>query len=114
MLGFYAEKAGAMLYAHRCAKVAVHIADFPYCTEVVPVIMDKSTKTKFTNPIIEVVYPDFTLTSCDQLLLICIKLLKAFRCTMKLTIAFLGIRNFCSLGFCCQSAFHAHGGIAFE
>ena len=65
MVGLHAEKAGAVLYVPKCAKVAVHIADFPYCTEDVPAIMDNSTKKKFMNPITHVVYPNYTLTSCD-------------------------------------------------
>ena len=34
MLGFHAEKAvlNVVLNVHKCVEVAVHIADFPYCT----------------------------------------------------------------------------------
>ena len=67
MVGFHAEKAGAVLYVHKCAKVAVHIADSPYCTEEVPAIMDNSTTIKFMKPITQVVYPNYTLTSCDPI-----------------------------------------------
>ena len=65
--GISCRKAGAVLYVHKCAKVAVHIADFPYCTEEVPGIMDNSTKIKYMNPITQVVYTNYTLTSCDPI-----------------------------------------------
>lgn len=67
MIGVHAEKAGAVLYVHKCAKVAVHIADFPYCTEEIPVMLDNSTVIKFMNPITQVVYPNYTLTACDPI-----------------------------------------------
>ena len=65
MVRFNAEKAGALLFTHKNAKVAVHNADFPYCTEEVLVIMDNSTKIKFLNPVTQVVYLNYILKSCD-------------------------------------------------
>ena len=38
MVGIHAEKAGAVFYVHKCAKVEAKIADFPCCTEEVVVI----------------------------------------------------------------------------
>ena len=70
MVGFHAEKAGAVLYVHKCAKIGVRIADFPYCTEEVPVIMENvanTTEIRFMNPITQVVYPNYTLTACDPI-----------------------------------------------
>ena len=67
MVGIHAEKAGAVLYIHKCAKVEARIADFAYCTEEVPVIMKNETTVKFMNPITQVIYPNFTLTSCDPI-----------------------------------------------
>ena len=67
MVGIHAEKSGAVLYVHQCAKVAVRIADFPYCTEEVPVLLGNSSIVKFMNPITQVVYPNYTLTSCDPI-----------------------------------------------
>ena len=67
MIGIHAEKSGAVLYVHKCAKVEAHIADFPYCTEEVPVLLGNDTVIKFMNPITQVVYPNYTLTSCDPI-----------------------------------------------
>ena len=67
MVGVHAEKAGAVLYVHRCAKVAVSLADFPYCTEEVPVLLENTTHIRFMNPITQVVYPNYTLTACDPI-----------------------------------------------
>ena len=67
MIGIHAEKAGAALYVHKCAKVAVKLADFGDCTEEVPVIMEGTTEIRFLNPITQVVYPNFTLAPCDPI-----------------------------------------------
>ena len=65
VVGIHAEKAGAVLYVFKCAKVPIKIANFAYCTEEVPVLMENSTVIKFLNPITQVVYPNYTLTVCD-------------------------------------------------
>ena len=57
-IGIHAEISGAVLYVHKCAKVEAHIADFPYCTEEVPVLLGNDTVIKFMNPITQVVYPN--------------------------------------------------------
>ena len=67
MVGVHAEKAGAVLYVHKCAKIPVQITDFAHCTEEVPVLLENSTTVKFMNPITQVVYPNYTLTSCDPI-----------------------------------------------
>ena len=67
MLGIHAEKAGAVLYVHKCVKVEARIADFPYCTEEVPVLLGNDTQIRFMNPITQVVYPNYTLTACDPI-----------------------------------------------
>ena len=67
MVGVHAEKAGAVLYVHKCAKIPITITDFAHCTEEVPVLLENSTKVKFMNPITQVVYPNYTLTSCDPI-----------------------------------------------
>ena len=70
MVGIHAEKAGAVLYVHKCAKIAVQVADFPYCTEEIPVYVNKGlnrSELRFMNPITQVIYPNHTLTACDPI-----------------------------------------------
>ena len=63
----HAEKVGAVLFVHKCIQVEAGIADFPYCTEEVPVLLGNETQIRFMNPITQVVYPNYTLTACDPI-----------------------------------------------
>lgn len=67
MVGIHAEKAGAVLYVHKCAKVSLRLADFGDCTEEVPVILEGSNEIRFMNPITQVVYPNYTIAPCDPI-----------------------------------------------
>ena len=66
-VGFHTKRAGEVLYVHKFDKAALNIADLPYCTEEVPAIKDTSAKIEYMNPITQVVYPNYTLTSCDPI-----------------------------------------------
>ena len=67
MIGIHAEKAGAVLYVHKCAKDETRIADFPYCKEEVPVLLVYETQVSFMNPVTPVVYPNYTLNASDPI-----------------------------------------------
>ena len=67
MVDIHAEKACAVLYFHKCARVEARVADSPYCTEEVPVILRNDTQIRFMNPITQVVYPNYVLTACDPI-----------------------------------------------
>ena len=53
LLGLHAEKAGGLLYVHRCAKVLVEIITLEFCTEEVPVqmIVNGTALLRFMDPI---------------------------------------------------------------
>ena len=69
LLGLHAEKAGGLLYVHRCAKVLVEIITLEFCTEEVPVqmIVNGTALLRFMDPISRVLYRNFTLSLCNPL-----------------------------------------------
>ena len=67
MLSIQAKKVGAVFRAHKCAKFETRIADFPYCTKEIPVILGNDTQNRFLNLITHVVYPNYTLMACDSI-----------------------------------------------
>ena len=69
-LGTHAEKAGGILYVHRCAKVIVHVAENQFCTKEVPmrVSSDNSSEgIRYMDPIFRVFYRNFTLNNCNPM-----------------------------------------------
>ena len=57
MVGIHVKKMYTVFYYHKCAKIEAGIADFPYCTEEVPVNLGNDTQIRFMKPITQVVYP---------------------------------------------------------
>ena len=67
-LGTHAERAGGILYVHRCAKVIVHVVENQFCTEEVPVRVfsdNTSEVIRYMDPIFRVFYRNFTLINCN-------------------------------------------------
>ena len=54
-LGAHAERAGGIVYVHRCAKVIVHVVENQFCTEEVPIRVSSDN----TSEVIRYMYPHF-------------------------------------------------------
>ena len=67
MVGTHIERAGEVVYLHRCAKMEVTLATLNFCTEEVPVRLGDGEESviKFMNPISKVFYNNYTLTECN-------------------------------------------------
>ena len=69
-LGTHAERAGAILYVHRCAKVIVHVVKDQFCTEEVPIRVSSGNNSEgiiYMDPISRVFYRNFTLINCNPM-----------------------------------------------
>ena len=69
-LGSHAERAGKILYVHRCAKVIVHVVENQFCTEEVPIRLssyNSSEGIRYMDPISRVFYRNFTLINCNPM-----------------------------------------------
>ena len=69
-LGTHAERAGEMLYVHRCAKVIVHVVENQFCSEEVSirVFADNSLeRVRYMDPIARVFYRNFTFINCNPM-----------------------------------------------
>ena len=53
MVGTHIERAGEVVYLHRCAKMEITLATLDFCTEKIPVRLGdgKESVIKFMNPI---------------------------------------------------------------
>ena len=67
IVGTHFERAGEVVYLHRCAKMENTLATLDFCTEEIPVRLGdgKESVIKFMNPISEVSYNSYTLTECN-------------------------------------------------
>ena len=69
-LGTHAERAGGILYVHRCAKVIVHVVENQFCTEEVPIRVssdNSSEEIRYMEPNSRVFYRNFTLINCNPM-----------------------------------------------
>ena len=67
MVGTHIERAGEVVYLHRCAKMEITLATLDFCTEEIPVRLGdgKESVIKFMNPISKIFYNNYTLTECN-------------------------------------------------
>ena len=67
MKGRHIERAGEVLYIHRCAKMEVTLVTNTFCTEEVPVRLGHANETvvKYMNPVSRVFYSNYTLAECN-------------------------------------------------
>ena len=69
-LGTHVERAGGILYVHRCAKVIVHVVEIQFCTGelTIRVSSDNSSEgISHMDPISRVFYRNFTLNNCNPM-----------------------------------------------
>ena len=69
-LGKHAERAGGILYVHRCAKIIVHVVENQFCTEEVPIRVSSDNSSegiRYMDPISRVFYRIFTLIKCNPM-----------------------------------------------
>ena len=67
MLGTHIERAGEVVYLHRCAKMEITLTTLDFCTEEIPVRLGdgKESVINFKNPISNIFYNNYTLTECN-------------------------------------------------
>ena len=66
----HAERAGGIIYVHRCAKVIVHVVENQFCTEEVRIRVSSditSEVIRYMDPISRVFYRNFTLINCNPM-----------------------------------------------
>ena len=69
-LGRHAERAGGILYVHRCAKVIVHVVENQFNTEEKPIRVSSDNSSegiRYVDPISRVFYRNFTLINCNPM-----------------------------------------------
>ena len=69
-LGTHAERAGGILYVHRCAKIIMHVVENQFCTEEVTIMVsfyNTSEVIRYMDPISRVFYRNFTLINCNPM-----------------------------------------------
>ena len=67
--GVHVERAGGVVYLHRCSKMEVSVIENTFCTEEVPVRLgrDGSSVIRYMHPITTVFYTNYTMTECNPL-----------------------------------------------
>ena len=69
-LGTHAERAGGILYVHKCAQVIVHVVENQFCAEEVPIRVpsdNSSEGIRYMDPFSRVFYRNFTLINCNPM-----------------------------------------------
>ena len=67
--GTHVERAGSVLYVHKCAKMVATITKLPFCTEEVPVIVEGQnfSSMRYMDPITKILYHNYTIAACNLL-----------------------------------------------
>ena len=67
--GTHLERAGAVVYLHKCAKMIARATTVNFCTEELPVIIgtNNETQIRYMDPITKLMFRNYTLTSCSPL-----------------------------------------------
>ena len=67
--GIHVERAGSVLYAHKCAKIVATITKLPFCTEEVPVLVEGQNffSIRYIEPITKILYHNYTIAACNPL-----------------------------------------------
>ena len=68
--GTHSERAGRILYVHRCAKVTVLVVENQFCTEEVPIRVSSDNTSeiiRYMDPISRVFYRNFRLINCNPM-----------------------------------------------
>ena len=66
--GTHVERAGSVLYDHKCAKMLATIPKLPFCTEV-PVLVggQNFSSIRYMDPITKILYHNNTIAACNPL-----------------------------------------------
>ena len=67
--GTHVERAGSVLYVHKCAKMVATITKLSFCTEEVPVLVESQnfSSIRFMDPIRKILYHYYTIAACNPL-----------------------------------------------
>ena len=67
--GTHIERAGGVVYYHRCAKMRVRLTALSFCTEEVPVLIGTGNETivRYMHPISRIVFSNFTVAKCNPM-----------------------------------------------
>ena len=67
--GTYVERAGSVLYVHKCAKVVATITKLLFCTEEVLVLVEGQNFSfiRYMAPITKIMYQNYTIAACNPL-----------------------------------------------
>ena len=67
--GTHVERAGSVLYFHKCAKMVATITKLPFCTEEVPVIVEGQnfSSIRCMDLIKKILYHNYTIAACNPL-----------------------------------------------
>ena len=77
--GTHFERAGSVLYVHKCAKMVDMVATItklPFCTKEVPVLVEGQnfSSIRYMDPITKILYHNYTIAACIPLYPIVVKL----------------------------------------
>ena len=67
-LGLHTQRAGGVLYVHKCTKVVVRVIHNSFCTGEVQVGVSSDNSSEgigYMDPISKVFYRNFTITNCN-------------------------------------------------
>ena len=64
--GTYVERAGSVLYVHKCAKMVAKIAKLTFCTEEVPELIQgqNCSSIRYLEPLTKFLYHNYTIAAC--------------------------------------------------
>ena len=65
----HVERAGSVLYVHKCAKMVATITKLPFCTDEVPVLVEGQnfSSIRYMDPITKILYHNNTIAACNPL-----------------------------------------------
>ena len=67
--GTHVERAGSVLYVHKCAKTVATKTNFPYCSEEFPALVEGQnfSSIRYMDPITKIWYHNYTVAKCNPL-----------------------------------------------
>ena len=67
--GTHVERAGSVLYVHKCAKMVATISKLTFCTEEVPVLLQGQnfSSVRYLELLAKILYHYYTIAACNPL-----------------------------------------------
>ena len=67
--GTHVERAGSVLYVHKCAKMVATMTKLTFCTEENPVLIqgENFSSIRYLEPLTKILYRNYTIASCNPL-----------------------------------------------